>query len=345
MKVDFAINKDKSRWNGYCEKQINLPPLSRFEWKDILENSYGAKVFPILAFDDQDQVCGILPLYEIKDYSGRSNIYSLKFGLVADNTQVAESLVKFANQLAQERNATKMTLSSGYYPYQLNANHTLAKTVTLDILPSENEMWKNIRGKARNMVKKAMKDGITVEQGISNLEEFYSVYSSRMLQKGVRIHSLNYFNNIAKHLGEQTQLFVARKSGEIIGGMFLIYSGDSGAYLYGGSMVDRGTSPNQLMLWEMVCFCISKGIKFLDLGESIEGSGVYNFKIWFGGIPEDIYYYNYPNKSARIPTLLRPAKFLQGNLLRYSSYFLLHYGTPCLKRKAGIWKRQKGPLQ
>ena len=345
MKIELAVDKDISQWNGFCEKQVNLPPLSRFEWKDILENSYGVKVFPIMAVDDQDHVCGILPVYEIKDYSGRSNIYSTKFGLVADNIQVADSLVEFANHLAQERNAVKMTLSSGYGPYELKGCHTIAKTVTLDILPSENEMWKNIRGKARNMVKKAMKDGITVEQGISNLEEFYSVYSSRMLQKGVRIHSLNYFNNIAKHLGEQTQLFVARKSGEIIGGMFLIYSGDSGAYLYGGSMVDRGTSPNQLMLWEMVCFCISKGIKFLDLGESIEGSGVYNFKIWFGGIPEDIYYYNYPNKSARIPTLLRPAKFLQGNLLRYSSYFLLHYGTPCLKRKAGIWKRQKGPLQ
>ncbi len=260
MKVDFAINKDKSRWNGYCEKQINLPPLSRFEWKDILENSYGAKVFPILAFDDQDQVCGILPLYEIKDYSGRSNIYSLKFGLVADNTQVAESLVKFANQLAQERNATEMTLSSGYNPYQLNTNHTVSKTVALDILPSETEMWQKIRGKARNMVLKARKDGITVEQELSNLEEFYSVYSTRMLQKGVRIHSLKYFKDIIEHMGDQTQLFVARKGCEIVGGMFMIYSGDTGAYIYGGSLVDSGTSPKQLLLLEVVCFCILKGI-------------------------------------------------------------------------------------
>lgn len=345
MKIDFAIDKDKSRWNGYCEKQVNLPPLSRFEWKDILENAYGVNVFPILAFDDQDQVCGILPLFEIKDYSGRSNIYSLKFGLVADNNQVAESLVKFANQLAQERNATEMTLSSGYNPYQLNTNHTVSKTVALDILPSETEMWQKIRGKARNMVLKARKDGITVEQELSNLEEFYSVYSTRMLQKGVRIHSLKYFKDIIEHMGDQTQLFVARKGCEIVGGMFMIYSGDTGAYIYGGSLVDSGTSPNQLLLWEMVCFCISKGIKFLDLGESVKGSGVYNFKIWFGGVQKDIYYYNFPCNSKETPALLQLFRLLRQNFLRYSSYLLLHYGTSSLKRKVGIWKRQKGPLQ
>ena len=345
MKINIAIDKDKNRWNGYCEKHVSLPPLSRLEWKDILKNSYGVKSFPILAFDDKDKVCGILPVYEIKDYSGRSNIYSLKFGLVADNSQVAESLVKYANQLAQERNATKMTISSGFTQYELKEIYTTTKTVLLDILPSEDEMWQKIRGKARNMVKKARKDGIIIEQGLENLEEFYSVYSSRMLQKGVRIHSLNYFQNMVEHLDDKTQLFIARKDGDIVGGMFLIFAGDTGAYIYGGSLVNRGTSPNQLLLWDMVCFCISNRIKYLDLGESVEGSGVYNFKIWFGGEPKGIYYYNFLFNSTKAHVLLNPARSLRGNFLRYLSYSLLHYGPTGLKRKAGIWKRQKGPLQ
>ena len=345
MKIKLATDNDKISWNGYCEKQINLPPLSNFEWKYVLEKAYGKKVFPIMTLDDQEHVCGILPVYEIKDYSGRTNIYSMKFGLVAEDNQVASNLVKFANRLAQERNATKMTISSGYNQYKFDIQHTIAKTVTLDILPSEDEMWKNIRGKARNMVKKATKDRITVEQGINNLEEFYSIYSHRMLQKGIRIHSLNYFQNIIEFMENQTQLFIARKNNDIIGGMILIYSNNTGAYIYGGSLVDSGTSPNQLLLWEMVCFCISKGIKYLDLGESIEGSGVYNFKIWFGGKPKDIYYYNIPCNSTNIPALFKLTRLLRRNILRYSSYFLLHYGTPWLKKKAGIWKRQKGPLQ
>jgi len=345
MTIFIAKDKDKNSWNNYCERQVNLPPLSRFEWKYVLENSYDVEVFPIIALDDQDQVCGILPIYEIKDYSGRPNLYSLKFGLIPDDANVAEGLVRFANQLAQERNSTKLTISPGYDRYELNADHNLTKTVTLKIIASEDEMWKSIRGKARNMAKKARKEGIAVEQGVNNLEEFYSMYSNRMLLKGVRIHSLNYFQNIIKHMGDQTQLFIARKNGDLVGGMFLLYSGDTGAYIYGGSLIDRGTSPNQLLLWEMVCFCISKGIKYLDLGESIEGSGVYNFKIWFGGTPKDIHYYDFQFDSAKMPALLKPAISLYGQFLRYSSYIFLHHGTPRLKRKAGIWKRQRGPLQ
>jgi len=345
MKIELATNDDKLRWNGYCEKQVNLPSLSRFEWKYVLESSYGVKVFPILALDDQGQVCGILPVYEINDYSGRPNIYSLKFGLVADNAQVAGDLVEYAQQLAREKNATSMTISSGYVQYDLNECHPIAKTVTLEILQSEDEMWQNIRSKARNMVKKARKDEITIEWGTKSLEEFYSIYSNRMLKKGVRIHSLNYFHNIIVHMGDQVELFVARKASDIIGGMFLIYSSDTGAYIYGGSLVDKGTSPNQLLLWEMVCFCISKNIKYLDLGESIVGSGVHNFKIWFGGIPRDIYYYQFSCKFQNTSVISKPVHFLRGNFLRFSSYMLLNYGTTSLKRKAGIWKRQKGPLQ
>jgi hypothetical protein len=345
MKIKLTLDGDKARWNNYCDRQVNLPPLSRFEWKYVLEETYGVKVFQIMGLDEQEQVCGILPIYEIKDYSGSPNIYSMKFGLVADNTKIADSLLDFVNQLAQKRSVTKMTIYSGYGQYELYEPSVSATTVILDIFPSEKVMWQKIRGKARNMVRKAKNDGITVEQGVSNLESFYTVYSNRMLQKSVRIHSLSYFHNIIEYMGDQTQLFIARKAGEIVGGMFLIYSGDTGAYIYGGSLVDKGTSPNQLLLWEMVCFCIENDIKFLDLGESIEGSGVHNFKIWFGGKSKNIYYYNFPCDFVNTSPLLKLFTQFRRDFLRYSSYLLLHYGAPRLKRGAGIWKRQKGPLQ
>lgn len=345
MRIALATDKDRIRWNEYCDNQTNLPPLSRFEWKFILKNSYGIEVFLIFALDNNDEVCGILPVYEIKDYYGKSNMYSLKFGLVADNSKLLNALVDYSIKLARDRKATKLILSSGYNSDQFSAEESRLITVTLEIQPSEEEMWKNTRGKSRNMVKKAMKDGITVERGNHNLIEFYRVYSSRMLQKGVRIHSLIYFQNIIENMGSCTQLFIARKSGSIIGGMLLIYSSDSGAYIYGGSLIDKGTSPNQLLLWDMVCFCITVGIKNLDLGESPEGSGVYNFKIWFGGIPKDIFYYNAQLNSNTISATNNPLKSFYANLIRYFSYILLQFGPHILKRKVGIWKRQKGPIQ
>jgi len=345
MKIKLGNCEDKNRWNDFCEKQINLPPSSTFEWNNILESTYNVNTFPILSIDEKGKVCGILPIYEIIDYAGVPNFHSLKFGLIADTDVIANDLVTFAYKLAQEKGALNINITSGYKLFPQIKSQTKTKTITLDILQSENEMWKKIRGKARNMVKKARKDNVVFQQGIENLEEFYSVYSNRMLKKGVRIHSLRYFQNIIEQIGDKVELFIARKGPKIIGGMFLIYSGDTAAYIYGGSLVNKGTSPNQLLLWEMVCFCIKKNIKYLDLGESIEGTGVYNFKIWFGGVPKDIYNYNFSCNNENKFELSKVLKFLRRDFLRYSSYFLLQYGTPGLKRKIGIWKRKKGPLQ
>jgi hypothetical protein len=215
MKIKLATDGDKIRWNDYCDQQVNLPPLSRFEWKYVLEETYGVKVFLIMALDEQ--VCGILPVYEIKDYSGNTNIYSLKFGLVADNTRVSGDLVRCAHQFSQERNANRLTIFSGYDQYEFDESPTIAKTVTLIISPSEDEMWQNISGKARNMVRKSRKDGATVEQGVNNLDEFYSIYSNRMLQKGVRIHSLVYFEEIIKYNRHDSSFFGLPCPGHTLG--------------------------------------------------------------------------------------------------------------------------------
>ena len=123
--------------------------------------------------------------------------------------------------------------------------------------------------------------------------------------------------------------------------MFLVFFGENGAYAYGGSKLSKGASPNQLLLWEMLKYCMTNGIKNLDLGESEEGSGVYKFKIWFGGKPEEVIYYS---KKYDIIRPFSSLNLLVGNFKRLISYFSIKYGNEYLKEVAGLWKRTKGPL-
>lgn len=322
-----------------------MPPLPNYEWLQIFEDTYGVKIFPIFALDEKNDIKGLLPIYQIFDYRGVPNLYSLKNSLIADDTETLNELFAYAGKLARDLNAKQLIVTSGYHQLDLENHFIPIQTVTLEIAPTEDEMWKLMRGKARNMIKRATRDGIITEQGIHHLNEFYEMYSNRMLQKGVRIHSLTYFENIVKYLGNQTQFFIAKRAGETIGGMLLIYSRDTGAYVFGGSLVGQGVSPNQLLLWEMIRFSIKQGIKNLDLGESAKGSGVFNFKVWFGGTPRDVHYYKCIYEPHETLKILQLMSVLRGQFLRFTSYALLKYGTPGLKRKAAIWKRQKGPLQ
>lgn len=346
LSVLLASDGNRSRWNEYLEGKKGLPPLSRYEWKYILEESYGITMFPIMAADEMQNIRGILPVYIVKNYAGQSMLFSLKFGLIADTVEVVEALHNKLKDLMNELNVIDATITSGYTPFDFAGSSVINKTVILEISNSEETMWNALRTKTRNMIRKAKKEGISIERGKQNLEEFYHVYTERMLQKGVRIHSIKYFQNIFKWLGDNAELFVARSAGKIIGGMLLVFFNSTGAYIYGGSVIDRGASPNQLLLWEMIKFCVENNISSLDMGESAEGSGVHNFKIWAGGVPKDIYYYNiYRGKPAKQSLITNPLAYCSGTILRLSSHLIMKHGFTSMKRRVGLWKRLKGPLQ
>jgi hypothetical protein len=346
LKLSIADDSQRDIWNSYLDGKTGLPPLQRYEWKYILESTYGVISHQIMAMDNLGNVRGILPFYGVKDSAGRKILFSLKFGLVADSETAAMFLQEKMRDIMLHDNAAGGRLTSGLTQWNLDLPSRTMKTVLLHLPESEEKMWASIRGKAKNMVRRAEREGIKVERGHDKLEEFYDVYSDRMLQKRVQIHSFDFFSNIFKWMGNSAELFIARDRQEIVGGMFLVHWNGTGGYIYGGSIVDRGVSPNQLLLWEMVRYCIQNGVSLLDLGESTEGSGAYNFKIWFGGVPEDIHYYDLEGSQGFLYTsFCRPVYFFRSHIMRLIAYGGMKYGSPAMKQRLGIWKRRTGPLQ
>ena len=320
----------------------NPPPYAFYEWSTIIKSSYNIPCLMIAAFNSKDEICGILPLYKIKDYFNKITLYSFKYSFIYENGSVRNDILKFVDRYSIKNNINGLVISPNNLKNKLNEfDYIKTKTVSMEIQDSEEKMWSVIRSKTRNMIKKARKENITIRHGKNNIKEFYEVYKNRMLDKGVRVHSYNFYDNIKLKLKNNIEVFIAEKDNNVIGTMFLIFFGENGAYAYGGSKLSKGASPNQLLLWEMLKYCMKNGIKNLDLGESEEGSGVYKFKIWFGGKPEDVIYYS---KKYDVVSNNSIYNTLVGNLKRFISYFLIKYGNNYMKEVAGLWKRTKGPL-
>lgn len=342
MKIKILNNNHSKLWNDYLIKKKRYSPYALYEWSTIIENSYNIPCIMIAAFNSKDEICGILPLYKIKDYFNKITLYSFKYSFIYEDDSVRNDILKFVDRYSIKNNINGLVISPNNLKNKLNDfDYIKTKTVSMEIQDSEEKMWSVIRSKTRNMIKKARKENITVRHSKKNIKEFYEIYKNRMLDKGVRVHSYNFYENIKLKLKNNIEVFIAEKDNNVIGTMFLIFFSENGAYAYGGSKLFKGASPNQLLLWEMLKYCMENGIKNLDLGESEEGSGVFKFKIWFGGKPEDVIYYSKKYNAVSNTSIYNT---LVGNLKRFISYFLIKYGNNYMKEVAGLWKRTKGPL-
>lgn len=339
MEVRIATESDREPWNQYIDAHSEVPPLARYEWCDILEHSHRVQTFFFLAEDDRGTVRGICATYVTKPLGAKQMLYSLRFGLLADDETAGQALVSHIRNFCSTQGIGAYLVTSGYKNVIASEPQgergdpvtMTRKTVVLDILDSEEKMWNALRNKTRNMIRKAQNAGLIVERGFENLNAFYRIYARRMIEKEVPIHNQHFFLAIGEALKDNALLLVAKDKWKIVGGLLLLYGKRSAIYPYQASLKQgEHLASNQLLIWEAMRFCRERGVSKLDMGESREGSPVYQSKINFGGTPRDLYYYSFGDVS-------------QSKLSALPLFLFIH--APLLARKKiGPWIKQQGRI-
>ncbi len=351
IKIREATEDDSQPWDSFLHQFPHVPPYGCFAWKNILEDSYRVQTHFFMAEDDEGNLCGILPAYVTKTIKGNIDLYGLRYGFLYNQPTVKHALLSHLSVFCRERIIRSITIPIGVESSP-EVDMTVKKTVVLPLAETEEATWKSLRDKTRNMIRKGERLNLRMEQGFANLDAFYSIYTTRMKQIGVWFHAQNFFVQIAEHLKNQVDLLCVKKDGQVIAGMVILYGRNIASYPYQATLSEyRDHAPTQFLNWAAVKQCLARNILFLDMGESTEGSPVYQSKVNFGGIPKDIYYYDHPlateegtREKSVIPVKsnlcngdgdlifrkwLRPAKVLE-NVLRYSPLWLCQHISPRL---------------
>ena len=173
-----------------------------------------------------------------------------------------EEFFKELNIFANENNIISQFLR--FHP--LNQNHryfegftnlkTFKQTVFLD-LKDEETIYKNLNDKCRNMVKKALKNevSIKIDNSISSQENFKKLYKQTMDKNNADnfyYFDENFFNNVFKTLSESCDIFNAIYQGLTIASAIILKS--KNFIHYHLSAQDRNYSKfgaNNLLLFEV----------------------------------------------------------------------------------------------
>lgn len=128
----------------------------------------------------------------------------------------------------------------------------------------------NIDGKNRNMIRKAIRNGITIERkNIENYHEFAAMYAETMEKNDADdyyMFSEDYFSSL-KDLHENACIFYAMMDNKPIAGAIMLFNGEYMHYHLAGTIGEyRQYAPSNLLLYKAGCWASEQGIKKFHLG-------------------------------------------------------------------------------
>lgn len=166
-----------------------------------------------------------------------------------------------------------------------------ARTLVLDLTPSEEDLYSHMHKKNRYNVRIAQKHNIKTENlsdiDDQSFEEFYALMRDTSKRNKFRIHPYNYYKEMTKI--PFVELWRATWEGKTLASGLWAYFGDTITYLHGGSSSEhRQVMAPYGLHWDIIKDAKARGMKGYDFWGLTEGphdnlQGVTRFKMRFGG--------------------------------------------------------------
>jgi hypothetical protein len=169
----------------------------------------------------------------------------------------------------------------------------LGHTIAMD-LTSPEIIWDNIVSKNRNMIRKAEKNGITIEhgQGMELMDQFIEIYNATMRKDNAEEYyyfKRPFYESIDRDLKDNYEMFYAMYEGRPIAMSLMIFANGRLNYHLSGSDIEyRNLAPSNLLLYKTALWGCEQGFKTFHMGGGVGSGedGLYKFKAAFNKLSD-----------------------------------------------------------
>lgn len=207
--------------------------------------------------------------------------------------------------------------------YPTNSEYCKFASYIIDLTQTEDEIFNRFHTKHRNVVRKAIKDGLIVCHGDEYAEACYDIIKQTYERQGSKAGDNNEFVRLRDV--KNVDYWVVKSGEDIQGCAVLLWSkGFASYYLHGGSISHPHGGALNLLHWEAIKAMKQRGVLHYDfVGARIkpdEGSkleGIQRFKSRFGGDMEIGYMWRYINHPVMYflykSTMMFYLRYIKGN--------------------------------
>ncbi len=298
MNVHELTRELEESWQSFVGENGAL--YHDLRWRKVIEDTYQLHSHYLIA-ENGGKVEGVLPLFEVRNFTTRKRLLSLPFcpfaGIVAVTPAITSALHSFALNLASEIGAKSIEYRTivGLHNSRKKVDvHSKYCTMIRALESNKEDLWKNLGDKIRNQTRKAQKSGIKVLIGNEYLAKFYKVYAEAMRDLGTPCHKFDFLKSIVSEFNGSARIFLVVKGDEPIGGMLLVRFHDTAHDLWAVCLKEYFLlSPNNVLYFEALREAIRSGVQAFDFGRSEVESGTFQFKRHWGATPYPLSYEKY----------------------------------------------------
>ncbi len=315
--IEFTSSSDNNTWNEFLEKEKDNQMITIAHnpcLGSILSKTFGYKSQNKLMVKD-GKIIGVMPVVLF----GNKIISMPHFSYGGPIISTSEDIEVDLNALTEGKKFEIRSFSkwSNYFEDE-------KMTFVVELDKSVDEHFQSFVSKFRNKIRKAIKMGFKVKQGGEELlNDFYLLYSRRMLQKGSPPLGKLFFQNILSNYeyGEFEITIVYDDKKPIAAGFSLSYLDFNEICWASTDHNYNRYNVNSFLYWNVVVSSITKNFRYFSMGRSTVNSNNHLYKKQWNPIELPIYYnYSEPiGKSIKKFTFLTKIWKLQP--LRTSVYF------------------------
>ncbi|MHC1682470.1 MAG: lipid II:glycine glycyltransferase FemX [Clostridiaceae bacterium] len=297
----IVLDSNSNFWNSYLAKiDVNLQDIYYSSDYYKLYEQNGDGIAKLFVYKKEESIA-IYPfmLNEINDYDLEGKYYDIEsaygYGGPLTNNCDKSFLRDFENEFLKYCSENKIIAEFiRFHPLIKNEKIFIENikvlhnrvTVYLDLTKSLDKIWvEDIKSKNRNMIRKAEKSGLIVEES-KDYETFKNIYESTMNK--VDADSYYYFKdgyyNCLKNCEKYLLLNVKKGKKIIASAIFMFYKEYFHYHLSGSYKEYLKYSPNNLLLWEAIKYAKKKGCKIMHFGGGLSDSlddSLFKFKSSF----------------------------------------------------------------
>ena len=296
MKIEVCSTKEQERsWRNFVNNHVQATGYHRWEWKEVVENSFGWATFYLMA-SELGTVQGILPIVLQDSWLLGKSASSMPLlqggGVLANDPEAAEALLQYAIDISQRSGAKYLELR---YQSDPKLGLPMRKDKIRDVLAIDEDterMFRSLDSRLRTSIRKGSNAGLVAEFGGRNLlDEFYFVFARNMRDLGTPVYAKSFFENVIASLAPNVHICVVRDGIKPVASAFLIGYRDAIESAWASSIRESlKLKPNQFLHWNVVCFAARKRYRVLDFGRSSVGSGTHNYKAQWGSETFTLYW-------------------------------------------------------